>query len=196
MAKIIFITGGSASGKTTVANHLKESLGSDAVLLSQDMFYKPTKDCKTNYDIPSAFDWDLQHKVIEALRKGKTIEVPQYSFEKHDVVGTRTIKPSNIVVFEGLFVFLDEELRSKSDLLIYVDTPSDTRLARRLSRDIKERGRKPLEIIERWLKDVQPSYIEFIHPMKRRADIILPWEQAKEKGLTTLISAIKDIGKR
>ncbi len=105
MAKLILITGGSSSGKTTVARNVKEALGEKALFLSQDMFYKPQKTPMKNYDVPEAFDWDLQHQVIRSLKGGKKTNVPIYSFEKNDRIGWKTVNPKSIIVFEGLFSF-------------------------------------------------------------------------------------------
>lgn len=193
MAKLIFITGGSASGKTTVANNIVEELGDKITLISQDMFYKPTQSNDTNYDIPSAFDWELQLQVFEDLRNGKPTKVPVYSFEKHDRIGWETIVPKDTVIFEGLFTFWNFDLTAMADLQIFVDTPSDTRLARRLKRDVNERGRDPLMVIERWQKDVQPSFLKYIHIMKEHADIIIPWSKVNKKSVRVILAAVEDI---
>lgn len=193
MAKLIFVTGGSASGKTTIAKNIAESLGDSATLISQDMFYKPTKSNETNYDIPSAFDWDLQIEVFKKLSRGEEVEIPHYSFELHDRDGVTKIKPSSVIIFEGLFTFWNHELTKLADFQIFVDTPSDTRLARRLLRDVKDRNRDPIEVIERWQKDVQPSFLKYISEMKAHADIIIPWIKVKEKSIGALLSIIKGL---
>lgn len=193
MPKLILITGGSSSGKTTVAKNVKEALGENAILISQDMFYKPQNKSGDNYDTPSAFDWETQHKVIKSLKEGKRIKGPIYSFHKNDRTGWEMLEPAKIIIFEGLFSFWDDEICKEADLQIFVDTPSDTRLSRRLVRDIKHRGREPLGVIEVWLKNVAPAYNRYIKPMKRRADLILPWEKVGNKGLSTLIVALHDM---
>ena len=193
MAKLIFVTGGSASGKTTIANDMKASLGDSATLISQDMFYKPTKSHDTNYDIPSAFDWEMQRDVFKKLGNGEEVEIPVYSFKDHDRIGHTKITPADIVIFEGLFTFWDDKLSSLADFQIFIDTPSDTRLARRIKRDVEERGRDPLDIVKRWQEDVQPSFKKYINTMKSKADIIVPWEKVKEKAISALISVVKGI---
>lgn len=191
MPKLIFVTGGSASGKTTIANQLKESLNDRAVLLSQDMFYKEVGSADENFDVPSAFDWELQEKVFEKLKQNKAVKVPIYCFEKYKRIGYSKIVPKDIIIFEGLFTFWDHKIAKHADFQIFVDTPSDTRLARRIVRDIKERNRDPLKIIERWQNDVQPSFIKYVSTMKKYADIIIPWEQSKDKSIFALLSTIK-----
>ena len=193
MAKLIFVTGGSASGKTTIAKNIKEALGDSAVLISQDMFYKSTSSNKTNYDEPEAFDWKLQKEVFNDIKSKKEVKIPIYSFEEHRRVGETSIKPAEVIIFEGLFTFWDEELANLADFQIFVDTPSDTRLARRLKRDISERGRDPVDVLERWQNDVQPSFLKYINVMKEHADIIVPWTKVKEKAVSALLSAIRGL---
>ncbi len=149
MPKMIFITGGSASGKTTLANQMKAKFGKDAILISQDAFYKPTGNPNTNYDVPKAFDFKLQKEIFTKLANGESVEIPVYNFAKHDRDGVRTIMPAPIIIFEGLFTFHDSTLLRNADLKIFVDTPSDTRLGRRIIRDVKERDRDVAEVIAR-----------------------------------------------
>ena len=193
MSKILFVTGGSASGKTTISQNIKKALGDRATLISQDMFYIPTKSDKANYDIPQAFDWDLQKQILNELKKNREVSIPIYSFEEHDRVGSIKVRPSEIIIFEGLFTFWDYELTKLADFQIFVDTPSDTRLARRLKRDIEERGRETIEVITRWQKDVQPSFVKYIKTMKKHADIIVPWTKVKSKAVSALITIIQNI---
>lgn len=194
MPKMIFITGGSASGKTTLANQMKEKLGKDAILISQDSFYKPTKSEKVNFDEPKAFDFELQREIFAKITKGaKSIELPIYDFKLHDRSGVETIKIAPVVIFEGLFTFADEELLANADLKIFVDTPADTRLGRRILRDVKERGRDVEEVVTRWNKDVQPSYRKFITGTKIHADMIIPWTIVNDRATDFLASTIEHL---
>lgn len=191
MKKLIIITGGSASGKTTVAESIHELLGSKATLISQDNFYKATGSPQTNYDKPDAFDFDLQEKTINALLQGKTTEIPNYDFNLHKRVNSTEVTPKDYIILEGLFAFESKLLRKHSLFKIFVDTPSDTRLARRVLRDFKERGRKLEQILERWIKDVQPSYKKYIVKYKKDADIIIPWSAINKKSIQVVISAMQ-----
>ena len=191
MAKLIFITGGSASGKTTIAKSMKDAFGNSATLISQDMFYIPTRSDDTNYDIPEAFDWKLQEEILTKLSNNMDVEIPIYSFEKHDRIGFQKVNATEVIIFEGLFTFWDEIVANLADFQIFVDTPSDTRLARRIMRDVEERGRDPIEVINRWQKDVQPSFLKYVDTMKKHADLIIPWEKVKNKAMFALISTIK-----
>lgn len=190
---MIFITGGSASGKTTLANQMKAKFGKDAILISQDSFYKPTGNPNTNYDVPKAFDFKLQKEVFARLANGEEVEIPVYNFAKHDRDGSRIITPAPIIIFEGLFTFYDTALLKRAHLKIFVDTPSDTRLGRRILRDVKERGRDVAEVIARWNKDVQPSYKQFISYTKTRADMIIPWTIVNHRATEFLVDTIANL---
>ena len=191
MNKLIIITGGSASGKTTVAESIKEILGNKAVLISQDNFYKEKGSPQTNYDQPGAFDFDLQDKVISALLKDKKTTIPIYDFTLHKRIDNIEIEPKEYIILEGLFTFQSNLLNSNSLFKIFVDTPSDTRLARRVLRDFNTRGRKLEDILERWIRDVQPSYKKYIAKYKKAADIIIPWSAINKKSIKVVISALQ-----
>ena len=191
--KIVLIAGGSASGKTTVANALKELMQDDILLITQDSFYLPEGTVNTNYDTPKAFDFELQNEVLEKLSKGEEADVPIYDFAQHKRVGTKTIQPKPIIIFEGLFAFHNNDLFNMSEMKIFVDTPADKRLARRILRDIKERGREIEDIITRWQRDVQPAYLKHISRKKHVADIIIPWSETKDKALSSVIALFSNI---
>lgn len=191
MAKLILITGGSASGKTTVAESIKETLGDDALLISQDNFYKAKGSPETNYDKPNAFDFEIQNKVITELLNDNSAELPIYDFSKHARVGYKKIEPKEFVIFEGLFSFESKLLTDNALFKIFVDTPADTRLARRALRDVKKRGRKLENVVERWIRDVQPSYKTYISKQKKHSDIIIPWSAINKKSIQVVISALQ-----
>lgn len=195
MYKIILVSGGSASGKTTVAKELKNKYKGEAILISQDVFYKAQGSPETNYDLPEAFDFELQNQIFNDLRNGKEVDLPVYSFADHKRIGTKKVKPTKLIIFEGLFTLHDKEFRDKADFRIFVDTPSDTRLARRVKRDVNERGRDVNAVLDRWINTVQPSFEEFISKHKRNVDIIIPWSQVKDKAIQSLVATFTDITK-
>ena len=149
MPKLILITGGSASGKTTVAHHLSKQFGNQAVFLSQDNFYKPKGNKETNYDVPGAFDYIKQKEVLDKLLNNEKAVVPKYNFEKHERDGEFVLNPADVIIFEGLFVCDHQSTADMASLKIFVDTPSDTRLGRRMIRDVNERGRKLEDVYKR-----------------------------------------------
>ena len=147
---LIGIAGGSASGKSSIAQRLKNeySLTNSVVIIRQDDYYKDQSHLtmeervKTNYDHPLAFDNDLLIQHLNALMNGETIEKPTYDYTVHNRSEvTETIKPCDVIVLEGLFVLESESLRDLLDMKIFVDTDADIRFIRRMVRDVKERGR-------------------------------------------------------
>lgn len=179
---IIGISGASASGKSLLANTIVNELGSDqVVVISEDSYYKDNPHLpfeereKINYDHPDAFDHWLLHQHLSALQTGQSVEVPLYNFKTHSrEKTTRTIGKHTIIVLEGILLFVDERLRQLMDIRIYMDTPLDICLIRRLMRDILERKRTLESVLEQYEKTVRPMYLQFIEPSKRYADIIVP----------------------
>ncbi|KAH9523593.1 Uridine-cytidine kinase-like 1 [Bulinus truncatus] len=183
-AFVIGICGGSASGKTTVARKIIEALDVPWVsLVSMDSFYKVLnheqheKAIRNEYDFdhPDAFDFDLIVSTIGRLKEGKSVNVPIYNFATHSRDKTmKTIYGANVVIFEGIMAFVNAELLKLLDMKVFVDTDSDIRLARRLKRDIAERGRDPQGVLKQYMKFVKPSFEHYIEPSMRSADIIVP----------------------
>ena len=195
MVKKIFIMGGSASGKTFLSQELLKKLGDEAILISQDSFYKDfegdvTERHKHNFDVPKALDFKRQIEIFKDLKIGQEIEVPVYDFTESKVNGFKRIKIPQIVIFEGLFTFQNDELAQYADLRIFVDTPSDTRLSRRIKRDMSTRGRKLEGIIDVWEKQVEPAFSKYILPKRNYSDLIVPWCSINSKAVKSVISSI------
>jgi uridine kinase len=199
---IIGIAGGTASGKTSISRHIKETYSdvTSVLIIRQDDYYKDQSDrpmeerVKTNYDHPDAFDNDLLLTQINDLINGKTINKPTYDFLKHtrsDV--TEVCYPCDVLILEGLFVLEDPKIRDILDVKVFVDTAADIRFIRRLLRDVKERGRTMDSVVTQYTNTVRPMHESFIEPSKRYADIIIP-EGGENKVaidlLTTKISSI------
>ncbi|CAF4163442.1 unnamed protein product, partial [Rotaria magnacalcarata] len=183
-AFVIGICGGSASGKTTVAQHIVEKLNVPWVtLLSMDSFYKVLTEEQHeqanmnnhNFDHPDAFDFDLLIETLKNLKIGKQVEIPFYNFTTHSRESyTKILYGANVVIFEGIMSFFSKEIRDILDMKVFVDTDADIRLARRLERDITERGRDIEGIIQQYTRFVKPSYDHYIAPTMTYADIIVP----------------------
>ncbi|CAG2193515.1 uridine-cytidine kinase-like 1 isoform X2 [Mytilus edulis] len=181
---VIGVCGGSASGKTTVARKIIEALDVPWVsLLSLDSFYKVLNEemhetanrNEYNFDHPDAFDFDLLIATLRRLKEGKSVEVPIYNFITHSRdQSTRTIYGANVVIFEGIMSFVNKELLDLMDMKIFVDTDSDVRLARRLKRDIAERGRELEGVLKQYNTFVKPAFDHWISPTMSSADIIVP----------------------
>uniref|UniRef100_A0A7M4E925 Uridine-cytidine kinase n=1 Tax=Crocodylus porosus TaxID=8502 RepID=A0A7M4E925_CROPO len=183
-AFVIGLCGGSASGKTTVANKIIEALDVPwVVLLSMDSFYKVLNKeqqelaacSEYNFDHPDAFDFDLLVSVLRKLKKGKSVKVPVYDFTTHSRRKEwKTIYGANVIVFEGILAFANKELLKLLDMKVFVDTDSDIRLVRRLQRDIMERGRDIVGVIKQYNKFVKPAFEQYIEPTVQVADIVVP----------------------
>ncbi|OHD15454.1 MAG: uridine kinase, partial [Spirochaetes bacterium GWB1_59_5] len=147
-----------------------------------------------NFDHPEAFDNELLWQQLSALKRMEPVEMPTYDFVHHRRA-TETVKvtPRKLVIFEGIMVFTNEKVRDLIDLKIFVDTPDDIRFIRRLSRDIKERGRTVDSVIDQYLNVVRPGHYQFIEPTKRFADIIIPEGGANENALQVLVTFINTI---
>ncbi|WP_018526799.1 uridine kinase [Alkalispirochaeta alkalica] len=199
MARIIGITGGSGSGKTTIVRKISEIVG-DFTFIPQDNYYRSaeyvsnTNITAFNFDHPSAFDTDLLVEQLGLLRQGQEIAMPQYDFVKHRrKEETVRVKPGKLVILEGIMLFFEPRIRELIDLKIFVDTPDDIRFIRRLTRDIEERGRTVSSVIDQYLEAVRPGHYEFIEPSKVYADLIVPEGGENKKALEVLVSFMQGI---
>lgn len=197
-AKIIGIAGGSGSGKTTIVRKISEVV-SEFVFVPQDNYYKSAEYISNsnitafNFDHPEAFDNDLLFEQLSALKNMESVEMPTYDFVHHRrAEETIKIVPKKLILFEGIMTLNDKRVRELIDLKLYVDTPDDIRFIRRLTRDIKERGRTLDSVIEQYLNVVRPGHYEFIEPTKAYADIIIPEGGANENALGVLLSFINE----
>jgi uridine kinase len=198
-AKVIGICGGSGSGKTTIVRKISE-LVSDFAFIPQDNYYKSAEYMSNanitafNFDHPEAFDNALIIEHLDELKDGRAIEMPTYDFVHHRRSDqTIRVEARKLVIFEGIMIFADKRVRERIDLKIFVDTPDDIRFIRRLTRDIKERGRTVDSVIEQYLTVVRPGHYEFIEPTKQFADIIIPEGGANERALGVLVSFINSV---
>ena len=178
---VIGIAGGTGSGKTTLVKALINRFGDDISVLSHDNYYKRHDDLtyeertKLNYDHPDAFDTELLIEDLKKLRRGETIHCPTYDYTIHDrAEKTVTVKPSRVIIVEGLLIFQSQELCDLMDIKIYVDTDADVRILRRIVRDVRDRGRSLESVVNQYLTTVKPMHEQFVEPSKRKADIIIP----------------------
>jgi len=146
---------------------------------------------RVNYDHPSSLETELLVKHLESLRSGVAIEHPVYDFANHlRAEETVRVEPARVVVIEGILVLSDAQLRSELDLKIFVDTDPDLRLARRLERDISERGRSVESVITQYFATVRPMHLEFVEPSRRYADLIIP-EGYNPAAVATVVELIR-----
>jgi uridine kinase len=196
---IVGIAGGTGSGKTTVVKKVMERFPSgEVIVLPQDSYYRdnrhipPEERQKINFDHPDSVEFSLLMEHIERLRKGQSIEMPVYSYltclrSKE----TLTVDPARVALVEGILILADPGLRDVLDIKVFVDADPDDRLGRVIKRDIEDRGRSVLQVLERYHDTVKPSHLQFIEPSKRYADIIIPGGGENQIGIEVLISIIE-----
>lgn len=181
---IIAVAGGTASGKTTVCELIISALKDQRVaIISQDSFYRPLTAAERenvaeyNFDHPAAIDWDLLIQKLNNLKDPMAgpVEIPVYDFVSHSrVKQTQSVYGADVILLEGILIFHKPELRAMFDMKIFVDVDADTRLARRVIRDINQRGRDVMGVLRQYEKFVKPSFEEYIFPTKKYADVIIP----------------------
>jgi uridine kinase len=179
---IIGISGASASGKSLLANTIVNELGSDqVVVISEDSYYKDHSNIpfeervKINYDHPDSIDHALLLEHLMQLQQGRSVAIPLYNHALHiREKEARQIGQHAIIVLEGILLFVEPALRELMDIRIFMDTPLDICLIRRLKRDIKDRGRSLDSVLKQYEETVRPMYLQFIDPSKRYADLSVP----------------------
>jgi uridine kinase len=196
---IIGIAGGSGSGKSTVAHKVAESLGRcSAAFIDMDAYYRnfahlPLDERRrVNWDHPDAFDHDLLVEQLRQLAAGVAVEKPVYDFVSHTRSPvTERIDPSDVVVVDGILLFVDERVRELCDVKVFVDADADIRLIRRIRRDMASRGRPLDEILDQYLSTVQPMHLQFVEPSKRYADVIVPRGGHNEVAIEMIVAKIQ-----
>ena len=195
---VLGIAGGTASGKTTVARKIHEAFASRVAFIDQDSYYRPLDHLSleerrdVNFDHPDAFDSDLLVAHVKRLKSGGSVEKPVYDF----VSSTRqprtvAVNSADLILIEGILVLHMEQLRQEMDVRIFVETEDDVRIIRRLTRDIKERGRDFDHVVQQYFRHVRPMHMAFVEPSKRWADIIVPHGGNNEIAIDMLVGAIK-----
>lgn len=197
---VIGIGGPSGSGKSTIADAIQKEVRDHITILTQDSYYKSFEHlsyeerAKINYDHPQAFDNELLISHIQALKQRIPVQIPVYDFATHlRTEETVQLKPSKIIMIEGILIFENKVLRDLMDIKIFVDTDSDIRVLRRIERDMNERGRNLESIMEQYRSTVRPMNIEFVEPSKRYADVIIPEGGYNLIGIDMIIAKIKNV---
>ncbi len=195
---ILGIAGGTGSGKTTITRKLIQRFGGDVSVIHHDNYYKAHHDmpyeerAKLNYDHPDSFDTELLVEALKELKKGHTVTCPVYDYTIHDRTDrTVTIKPTRVIIVEGILIFESRELCEQMDIKIFVDTDADVRILRRIVRDVRDRGRSLESVINQYLKTVKPMHEQFVEPSKRRADIIIPEGGQNKVALEMVVERVR-----
>jgi uridine kinase len=198
---IIGIAGGTGSGKTTVARAIYDRVGKDRIeWISHDSYYRsfdgltPEQRHKINWDHPDALETELLARHLDVLCKGASVEVPVYDFTTYArKPETQRVEPRRVIIVEGILVLAEAELRSRIDIKLFVDTPADVRLLRRLLRDIQSRGRSLESVVNHYITTVRPMHEEFVEPSKRYADLIIPEGGENQVALEAIISRVEQL---
>lgn len=198
---VIGVAGGTGSGKSTLVKRLQEAFADDDVVtLCHDYYYKAHPELtyeertKLNYDHPQAFDTEMLIDHIRALKCGVAIDHPVYSFVEHNRTEEKVpVKPSKVIIVDGILIFENRELRELMDIKVFVDTDADIRLARRILRDVCERGRTMQSVITQYTTTVKPMHEEFVEPSKRHADVIIPEGGFNSVAVQMLIQSIRSL---
>lgn len=195
----IGVAGGTGSGKTTVAARIAAGVPAQSVtVLEHDSYYldhpelRDEARAQLNFDHPRELESSLLVRHLMALQAGTAIEVPQYDFKTHRRSAlTRTVTPTPIVVVEGILVFVDEALRERMDIKVFVDTDADIRVFRRIRRDMDHRGRTFESVRDQYYRTVRPMHLEFVEPSKRWADLIIPEGGNNAVALDLIVSKMR-----
>jgi uridine kinase len=179
---IIGICGGTGSGKTTIARAIVDTVGAqNVVLIEQDSYYRNLADMplderhQANFDHPDSIDSDMMVNHLLRLKQGRDIDMPVYDMVTHTRKDrVQTIHPRPVVIVEGILIFSEPRVLNLLDVRVFVDTPDDVRLMRRLRRDVNERGRPFEQTLDQYERTIRPMHFEFVEPSKRHADVIIP----------------------
>ena len=198
---LIGLAGGTSSGKTSFARAIAERVGPDkAVLLSQDAYYVDPSHLpfeertKINYDHPDAYETELLLEHLDALKAGRPVPRLAYDYVQHARVLTgEQVEPKPVILLEGIMVLVEEKLRERFDIKLFIDTDADVRLLRRLSRDIQDRGRTLESVTKQYLDSVRPMHLEFTEPSKRYADLIIPEGAQNEVALNLVLARVQEL---
>jgi uridine kinase len=196
---VLGVAGGSGSGKSTLIGRLLAAVGDGrAAVLHHDSYYRNRADmpeavrAADNWDHPAALDSRLFADHIDALKAGRSVASPVYDFTKHlrsDT--TRLVEPRPVLILDGLLLFAVPGVRERIDLRVFVDTPADLRLARRVARDVAERGRTAASVVEQYLRTVRPMHRRFVQPSRGRAHIHVPWVDDNPAAVALLAAQVE-----
>lgn len=200
-AYVVGVAGGTGSGKTTVAEHIVSALPPEHVCIIQhDNYYRDRADltyeerCQLNFDHPEALETELLIEHLARLKSGEPVDVPLYDFKTHRrSEETQRVEPRQVVVVEGILVFVDERLREQLDLKLFVDTPADIRVFRRIRRDLEQRGRTFASIREQYYATVRPMHLQFVEPSKSYADLIIPEGGRNRVALDLILAKLRSV---
>ena len=195
---VVGVAGGSGSGKTTLTENLLERFGDRVSVVHHDNYYRAHNDLsmeerrRLNYDCPEAFETEMMAEQLRLLRQGRAVHCPVYDYTVHNRSGQFVmIEPKPVILVEGILIFAEKALCDLMDIKVFVDADADVRLARRLLRDVEERGRTARSVIDQWQTTVKPMHEMYVEPSKKNADIIVPLGGQNRVALELLMGRIE-----
>jgi uridine kinase len=197
---LLGIAGGSGSGKTTIVDRiLRGPVGGSVLLMPHDAYYLSRSDMPVavraadNWDHPDALDNVLFCRHLDELKAGRAVDRPVYDFAKHShSAETVRLDPRPVILVDGILLFSIPEIRRRLDLKIYVDTPADLRIVRRLVRDVQERGRTVESVTDQYQHTVRPMHDQYVEPSKKFADAVIPWEFRNDEAIRLIEARIRE----
>ncbi len=194
---VLGLAGGSGAGKTTLVDGLTSRLRGDVSVLWFDEYYhdlvhlSPEQRAAVNFDHPDSLDEVLLIEHLDGLLAGRSVDVPVYDFATHTRTGrTRRVEPRPVVVVDGILVLAVPDLRSRLDLAVFVDAPAEVRLARRMDRDVRERGRTTVSVRTQFEATVAPMHEVFVDPSAEHADLRLDGTGDLDANLDVVVTAV------
>ena len=195
---LIGLCGGSGSGKSTIIELIKEEFPGQVSVIDMDNYYISRDELPfegrrlVNYDIPESLDWEMMIGHIKMLKDGKSVGQPKFTFQTYErAKETEETKPADILIVDGIFSLYQEELRKLYDLTLYVDVPSDVRLARRMLRNIERYGRTAEFEVEQYFQKVKPMHEKYVEPCRKYSDMVLQFERKEKQEIVPLIEKIR-----
>ena len=181
---IIAIAGGSGSGKSVLSEQILNLLGEqNCSLIAQDSYYRDHSEefdvdgGAVNFDHPEAIEFSLLAKHLASLKKGESIEVPNYDFVSHGrLAGGELIEPRRVILLDGTLLLSRDELREHLDASVFIEVPEQVRLARRMKRDVEQRGRSKEGVLAQWSTQVQPMHTRFVEDSASKATMVISGE--------------------
>ncbi|MFW5799650.1 MAG: uridine kinase [Spirochaetota bacterium] len=196
---IIGIAGASGSGKTSVRRAIIKSLKEEVSFIKHDSYYKDitkldNKDEYINFDHPESLETSLFIEHLKTLKQNVPVQIPTYDYKTNRRKEEKVlIRPTKVIIVEGILLYVEEELRNLLDIKIFVDTDLDECILRRIKRDVKERGRTLDSVVDQYLKTVKPMFHRFVEPSKRYADISIHRGGKNKVGIDLLVNKIKNL---